>query len=146
MSPRLHFTAIRSAHTLRVNEALDLIGVELKFIVEEMLLLLDLFEPLVPDKESNRLVHKFCMEKHRWEKAHGLHTTIRDRTSRAEKNGNRVQQAQYLFEESIAKTLYNLTRSSAPFDPDSPYWVIKNALSLSKELEVPLQDVVDIVS
>ena len=117
----------------------------MKFIVDEMLLLLDLFDPIVPDKESNRLLHKYCMEKHRWEKAHGLHSTIRDRTNKANKNGNTVREAQYLFEESVAKTLYNLTRSSAPFDPDSPYWVLKNALRLGKELNVPVQNIVDIV-
>ena len=118
----------------------------MKFIVEEISMLLDLFEQHVSDKESNRLVHQFCTEKHRWIKAHGLFTTIRDRTNRAEKTGNRIKEAQYVFEESVAKTLYNLTRGSAPFDPDSPYWVIKNALRLARELEIPEQKVVEIVA
>jgi hypothetical protein len=42
--------------------------------------------------------------------------------------------SQYCFEEICAKTLYNLTRPSAPFDPDSPYWIIPNAIAFSRTL------------
>lgn len=113
-------------------------------IIEEIKLLLDLFESKVPDKDSNRLVWKFCDEKQRWIKAHGLHSTLRDRNLKAIKQGDKVKEAQYYFEEVVAKTLFNLTRSSAPFDPDSPYWVIKNALTLAKALEIPAEQVVEI--
>ena len=116
------------------------------FIIEEMELLLDLFESAVPDRESNRLVWKFCNEKHRWIKAHGLHSTLRDRNLKAIKQGDKIKETQYCFEEVIAKTLFNLTRSEAPFDPDSPYWVIKNALSLAKALKIPQEKVVEIVT
>ncbi len=116
------------------------------FIIEEIELLLDLFENEVLDRDSNRLVWKFCNEKHRWIKAHGLFTTIRDRNLKAIKQGDKVKEAQYCFEEVVAKTLYNLTRSSAPFDPDSPYWVIKNALALANALKIPHEKVVEIVT
>ncbi|WP_292953218.1 MULTISPECIES: hypothetical protein [unclassified Neptuniibacter] len=115
-------------------------------IIEEIKLLLDLFEAKTPDKDSNRLVWKFCNEKHRWIKAHGLHSTLRDRNMKAIKQGDKVKEAQYCFEEVVAKTLFNLTRSSAPFDPDSPYWVIKNALSLANALEIPSEKVVEIIT
>lgn len=115
-------------------------------IVEEIKLLLDLFENEVPDRDSNRLVKKFCEDKARWYKAHGLHSTLRDRNLKAIKQGNKAKECQYCFEEVIAKTLYNLTRSSAPFDPDSPYWVIKNALTLAKALEIPSEKVIEIVA
>lgn len=114
-------------------------------IVEEMKSLLDLFQNEVPDRESNRLVWKFCDEKHRWVKAHGLHSTLRDRNLKAIKQANRVKGAQYCFEEVIAKTLFNLTRPTAPFDPDSPYWVIKNAIALADVLNMPSEQVVEIV-
>jgi hypothetical protein len=115
-------------------------------IVEEIKMLLDLFENEVPDKESNRLVKKFCDDKARWYKAHGLHSTLRDRNLKTIKQKNKAKECQYCFEEVVAKTLYNLTRSSAPFDPDSPYWVIKNALSLAVALEMPTEKVVEIVA
>jgi len=54
--------------------------------------------------------------------------------------------AQYHFEESCAKTLFNLTRSNAPFDPDAPYWVIKNVLLLAKKTGVPVEKVVEIIA
>jgi hypothetical protein len=115
-------------------------------IIPEIKALLDLFEDRVPDKESNRLVWRFCNEKDKWIKAHGLHSTIRDRNLKAIKQGDKVKECQYCFEEVVAKTLFNLTRSSAPFDPDSPYWVIKNALVLAKEVGVPVQEVAEIVA
>lgn len=115
-------------------------------IITEMKALLDLFEDKVPDKESNRLVWRFCDEKHKWIKAHGLHSTLRDKNLKAIKQGNRAKECQYCFEEVIAKTLFNFTLSSAPFDPDSPYWVIKNALSLAKVVGMPTEAVVNIVA
>ena len=36
--------------------------------------------------------------------------------------------AQYAFEEICAKTLYNLTQEPAPFDPNSPFWVLPLAV------------------
>ena len=114
-------------------------------IIAEIKALLDLFENKVPDNESNRLVRRFCNEKQKWIKAHGLHSTISDRNLKAIKQGNKAKECQYCFEEVIAKTLFNLTRSSAPFDPDSPYWVIKNALILAKEVGVPVEEITKIV-
>jgi hypothetical protein len=35
-----------------------------------------------------------------------------------------------------AKTLYNMTRVRAPFDPDSPFWVLPLALELGHALGV----------
>lgn len=108
--------------------------------------MLDLFLDVVPDRESNRLVWKFCKEKHRWVKAHGLFTTIRDRNLKAIKEENKLKEAQYSFEEVIAKTLFNQTRPEAPFDPDSPYWVIKNALKLAQLLNLSAEKVNEIVT
>jgi hypothetical protein len=115
-------------------------------VIEEIQLLLDLFLDVVPDRESNRLVWKFCEEKHRWVKALGLFTTIRDRNLKAIKEENKLKEAQYCFEEVIAKTLSNLTRPDAAFDPDSPYWVIKNALRLAQLLNLPAEKVNQIVT
>ena len=115
-------------------------------VIEEIQLLLDLFLDIVPDQESNRLVWKFCEEKHRWIKAHGLFTTMRQRNFKAVKEENKLKEVQYCFEEVVAKTLYNLTRSEAPFDPDSPYWVIKNALRLAQLLKLPAEKVNEIVT
>ena len=115
-------------------------------VIEEMQMLLDLFHDSVPDKESNRLVWMFCEEKHRWPKAHGLHTTRSERYSKAEKQENSAKKAQYCFEQVVAKTLFNFTRPLAAFDPDSPYWLIKNALALAKELNLPTEKVVQKVT
>lgn len=114
-------------------------------IVTEMKSLLDLFEEKVPDHESNRLVWEFCDEKQKWLRAYELHSMLRDRNAKAVKDGNKIKECQYCFEEVVAKTLYNLTMSNAPFDPDSPYWVIKSAFVLAKEIGIPMEEIVNIV-
>ena len=81
-----------------------------------------------------------------WPDAHDLHTRIRDKTIVAERSGNARDTAQYLFEEICAKTLYNLSHESAPFDPDSPYWIVPNAIALARALDVDESNVVTIVT
>ena len=114
--------------------------------INDMKLLLDMFEEHVPDHDSNRLIAMFLRDKSRWYKAHGLFTTIRQRNLKAIKTGNKAKECQYNFEEVCAKTIFNLTRPQAPFDPDSPYWIIKNALALSERLGLPSDHVVQIVT
>ena len=119
-----------------------------QIVIEDLKSLLGLFENEVPDRKSNRLVWNFCNDRQKWYEAHGLFTSLRDKTLKAEKIGigNRKKEAQYLFEEVIAKSLFNFTMPEAPFDPDSPYWIIKNALYLAKILKIPTEKVVEIVS
>ena len=108
--------------------------------------LLDLFEERVPDKETNRLMWRLCDENHRWVEGHDVHSKLRGRNLIAIEQGNKIKECQYCFEEVIAKTLFNFTDTGMPFDPDSPYWVIKNALSLAKALKIPSEKVVEIVA
>ncbi len=110
-------------------------------LIEEIKRLLDLFYERGGAPGCNGLGYEFCEEAHRWPKAHGLHRTIRERTLKAQKARNRKLSAQFRFEEAIAKTLFNLTRPDGPFDPDSPYWVVRNALCLARELGLPESEV-----
>jgi hypothetical protein len=81
-----------------------------------------------------------------WVNAHGLFRRIRQKTLRVERslrNPLQIRRAhyktlecQYLFEEICAKTLYNLSGAAAPFDEESPEWIVPNALNLAKQLGV----------
>ena len=112
-------------------------------IIEDLKRLLDIFEDEVPDPQSNRLVWTFCNEKAKWFEANGLHSELRSLNLKAIKHGDLVKESQYCFEEAIAETLYNLTKPEDPFDPESPYWIIKNALSLAKELDLPTDKIIN---
>lgn len=48
--------------------------------------------------------------------------------------GDELKLAQCAFEEICAKTLYNLSGEPAPFDADSPFWVIPLAINLGANL------------
>ncbi|MEM1262478.1 MAG: hypothetical protein AAGH76_08780 [Pseudomonadota bacterium] len=109
-------------------------------------MLLDLFFDVVPDRESNRRVWDFCENPHQWIKAKDLMSEIRNKTLLAPKKGESIAKAQYLFEEAIAKTLYNSTKPIAPFDSDSEAWIEVNAMSLAKLLGLPQERVSDVIA
>ena len=118
----------------------------MRIVINEIKELLDLFQKRVPDEESNRLVQSFCIEEQKWLEAFDLFTTIRHRNLQAISEKNVLKQCQYYFEEVCVQTLFNMTRPDTPFDPDSPYWIIKNALRLAQEIGIPVAEVVKIVT
>ena len=65
---------------------------------------------------------------------------------KAERKGNANEAAQYRFEEICAKTLYNLSGASAPFDSDSPYWIVPNAIAFARRVGIPDAEVLACVT
>ena len=98
--------------------------------------LLDLFGPYCHDRETLDWLRDATADQSKWRDAHRVFDHIRSKYLKSERKGDGSAAAQYLFEEICAKTLYNLSKSPAPFDPDSPYWVLPNAFSLAKWLGV----------
>lgn len=78
-------------------------------IIKDIERLLELFAGRCDDRntfdELLAMVHKPA----RWKLAHGLFQRIRKKSLAADKAGNVVATAQYMFEEVCAKTLYNLS-------------------------------------
>ncbi|WP_051379669.1 hypothetical protein [Bradyrhizobium murdochi] len=99
-----------------------------------MLAPLVFFEGRCKDKETFRKLITLANERSRRKEAHALFSEIRKKTLAAEKRGDQLALAQYAFEEICAKTLYNVTGEPAPFDPDSPFWVLPLALELGQML------------
>jgi hypothetical protein len=108
--------------------------------------LLDLFAPHCQDRETIDWLRSAVTDRGKWQKAHGVFTNIRDKSLKAGRSRNSVVMAQYLFEEICAKTLYNLGSFSAPFDADSPYWLVPNAMAFARHLGVPEQEVLSCVT
>jgi hypothetical protein len=72
----------------------------------------------------------------RWRTCHDLFQRIRKKTLPAQSAGDKLLEAQYLFEEVCAETLYNLSREPAPFDSDVPFWISPNASYLGRTLNI----------
>jgi hypothetical protein len=105
-------------------------------IITAMLAPLTLFEARCEDKATLRKLIVLAEDRSRRKEAHALFSEIRQKTLAAEKRKDEFAQAQYGFEEICAKTLYNLTHEPAPFDPDSPFWVLPLALDLGRRLGI----------
>ena len=105
-------------------------------IITAMLAPLTYFEGRCEDKETLRKLIRLANDKSRRKQAHALFQEIRNKTLAAQRRGDQLAVAQYAFEEICAKTLYNITHEPAPFDPDSPFWVLPRALKLGQMLGI----------
>jgi len=105
-------------------------------VVSDMAGLIQLLAPHCEDRGTIDKLSAMVADHRKWTKAHALFDQIRDKTLLAERANNRRLTCQYLFEETCAKTLYNLSGSQAPFDADSPYWIIPNAISFARQAGV----------
>lgn len=115
-------------------------------MVREIRDLIEFFRPHVRDAETLDRLRKMVDDRGSWSKAHHLFDHIRHKTLRAERAKDDQAIAQYMFEEACAKALFNLTRGAAPFDADSPYWVVPNALVCARSLGLDQMEVVNIVT
>jgi hypothetical protein len=115
-------------------------------MIDDIVALLRLFGPLVPDAETNAWVTELAADRSRWPDAHEMFSRVRERTLAAISNKDRGRQAQYGFEEICLKSIYNETATNAPFDSDSPHWISKCAIGLARVLGLPEQSVIDIIA
>ncbi len=95
------------------------------------------------DIETLLTIIDYTNDRSRWEKAHGLFDHIRSKAAKAARRGDSALEAQYRFEEVCVKTIYNLGRYSAPFDPDSPYWIIPNAIAAGDRIGISALDILE---
>jgi hypothetical protein len=115
-------------------------------MAEDIVALLRLFEDRVPDRETHAWVVALASNPNKWPDAHRVFDRVRDRTLAAIKAGDRLREGQYMFEEICLKSLYNESNTLAPFDSDSPHWITKCAISLARQLGIPVQEVVTVVA
>ena len=115
-------------------------------IIADIERLLELFAGRCDDQNTFDELLVMVRKPARWKLAHGLFQRIRKKSLAAEKASNVVATAQYMFEEVCAKTLYNLSGESAPFDADSPYWVVPNAIALGRKIGIEESTVLGAVS
>lgn len=115
-------------------------------IVTHIEMLLKHFEPHCSDRTTITKLNEILQDRGQWHKAHRMHGTIRDKTIQAEGDCSTIKMAQCQFEEICAKTIYNLSNESAPFDPDSPYWIIPNAFALARELGIDHERIIEVIS
>ena len=102
-----------------------------------------LFAAHSKDTETLQTIIDYTNDRGRWAKAHGLFDQIRSKTGKATRTGETALEAQYRFEEVCVKTIYNLGRYSAPFDPDSPYWIIPNAIAAGDHIGLAQRDILE---
>ncbi|TIT20603.1 MAG: hypothetical protein E5W70_20640 [Mesorhizobium sp.] len=111
-------------------------------VLQEMQSLIRLFCLHCADKETLEQLDQMIEDRGSWPKARSLFEAIRLKNLKAEQRSDRRAEAQYCFEEVCAKTLYNLAMQPAPYDPDTLYWIVPNALTLARELGLSPMDVV----
>ena len=120
---------------------------------EHIIALLKLFQAFMPDRETAAWVLELASSDRNWKGPHDLFGRVRDRNLAAIRARDLPRQCQYCFEETCLKALYNESAplppfssdSPAPFDSDSPYWIIPLAIQVAREFDVPMDSVINIV-
>ena len=108
--------------------------------------LIELFAARCKDRSTLDELHAMLCDERTWHQAHDLFDRIRNKTLDAEERGDELADCQYLFEEACVQTLFNLTGTDAPFDADSPYWIVPNALSLARRMNIDASEISRIVA
>ena len=115
-------------------------------IVSDMRHLIDLFASQCRERGTMDELVRVLDDHTRWPAGHDLFTRIRIKNLGTARTGDRLLAAQYGFEEVCAKTIYNLSNPPAPFDADTPYWIVPNAFALARALQVDQARVLAIVA
>ena len=105
-------------------------------ITETIKRLVGIFAALSSDRSTLDELHRMAGDRGSWKRAHDLFQRIRQKSLDANRRGDMKLVVQFGFEEACAKTLYNLSGQSAPFDADSPFWIIPNALAAAQCLQI----------
>lgn len=101
-----------------------------------------IFEAHCEDVETLLKLREATVDRAGLRTAKGIFEKIRRQTLRANEREDKLSATQYRFEEVCAKTLYNVTGPSAPFDPYVPFCILPNALVLSRMLALADADVI----
>lgn len=115
-------------------------------LLDEMKRLIQVFAARTRDRTTLDALHDMIGDGRAWREAHALFLRIRQKTLAAEKSKDEIASCQYLFEEACAKTLHNMCGESEPFDADSPYWIVPNALSLARRMGIAESEIARIVA
>ena len=115
-------------------------------MLDQMKRLIEMFAARSRDRSTLDELRQMIADDSTWPKAHDLFQRIRQKTLAAERRKDELADCQYLFEEVCAKTLYNLSGESAPFDADSPYWIVPNAFSLARRMDIDVVEITRIVA
>jgi hypothetical protein len=111
-------------------------------MLDAMKRLVEIFAACSSDRGTLDELRQMIGDRGSWHRAHDLFQRIRHKTLAAEKRGDSKLEAQFCFEEACAKALYNLTGRPAPFDADSPYWIVPNALVTARYLKIDEKEII----
>lgn len=117
-----------------------------KVIPEAIKQLVEIIAAHSSDRSTLDELHRMAGDRGTWKRAHDLFQRIRDKSADANRRGDTKLEVQFGFEEACAKTLYNLSKQSAPFDADSPYWIVPNALAAARCLEIDEGEIIKAVA
>lgn len=115
-------------------------------IQDHLQALVRLLAPRCSDRTTMDALAKVIPDESSWPRAHDLFDSIRQKTLSIEHSRQTKPASQYLFEEICAKTLFNLSLPDAPFDADSPYWVVPLAIALARDVGLSDAQIIAIVA
>lgn len=115
-------------------------------VLHQMQRLIEAFASASSDPSTLQNLLGIIKDRNRWPSARGVFDLARGKSRDAIKRQDLMLEAQYRFEEVCAKTIYNFSGAAAPFDEESPYWVVPAALIAESQGAVPSGTVLRILA
>jgi hypothetical protein len=100
----------------------------------------------VPDAESNARAAELATTPARWTAGHAVFDEVRRRLLVASKARDQAREWQYHFEESCCKARYHATEPPDPLDPSSAFFVVVQAMGMTRAFKIPLEPIAEVVS
>ena len=114
-------------------------------MISQMLSLVELFAARVEDRSALDELYLMIGDEESWHKAKDLFSRVRRRSLDTNRSDLQII-AECNFEESCAKTLFNLTDTKILFNEDAPYWVVPQALRFARQLGLDEGEITIIVA
>lgn len=107
-------------------------------MIEAILELIRFFRPRVSDRTILDELERHALDRTLWRSCHQLFQSIRAKTLEEERKAepDALRYRQYLFEELIAKVLYNCKQPDDAFKPDVAFQILPQALALADAMGV----------
>ncbi len=115
-------------------------------MIKQIISIADYFLESADDKNELKKLIAVAGDKGRWSKTHAYFNEVRHKNLQAIKNKDLKLECLYYFIEICYKALFNLTYSTAPFDSDSPYYIIPIAFRYCDEVGLNREKVMDIIT
>jgi hypothetical protein len=118
----------------------------MRVLQKDIVALLGLFGPRVPDRETHATILAVALDERKWSSGHEISDLLRSRIYALDRRSDTARGRQYHFEAMCARCLYNESGPCDPFDYDTAHEITRSALSLARLIGIKDEAVINVIA